>query len=121
MEALTFQAASDLRAQQYRIVRHSAAGQVDIASGAVTQNAVAGILLNSPRAGEAASVGFWGESQVYAGAAVAHGALVAPDGTGRAVTANSGDWTLGQALEAAGAAGELIRVLVRLPAVRITY
>lgn len=53
-----------------------------------------------------------GIAKVTAGAAVARGALVASDATGRAVTAATGDTTAGLALMAAGAAGDVIEVLL---------
>lgn len=49
--------------------------------------------------------------EITAGAAVSAGALVTSDATGRAVTATSTDKIHGQALTAAGAAGEVITIL----------
>ncbi len=52
--------------------------------------------------------------KVEAGDVVALHAVVASDNVGRAITAVSGvgNWRLGKALQAAGAAGEIIPVLV---------
>lgn len=50
-------------------------------------------------------VGLW-----RSGGAFAKGALLATDAQGRAVTAASGGFMLGMALESSGAAGQLVRV-----------
>lgn len=60
-------------------------------------------------AGELAGVNFAGIDVVEAGAAVAAGAEVQCDASGRAITLAAGVG-LGRALDAATAAGELIRV-----------
>lgn len=53
-----------------------------------------------------------GVMKVEAGAVVAQDADVASDATGRAVTAVATDTVAGSALDAAGAAGEIIRVVL---------
>ena len=61
-------------------------------------------------AGEQASIATHGEILVEAGAAIAAGAEVESDANGRAVTKTTGVG-FGVARDAAGAAGEIIRVL----------
>ena len=61
-------------------------------------------------AGEQASIATNGEILVEAGAAIAAGAEVESDANGRAVTKTTGVG-FGVARDAAGAAGEIIRVL----------
>lgn len=60
--------------------------------------------------GEQAGVSTHGEILVEAGAAVATGAQVQPDATGRAITLAAGV-PFGRARDAATAAGDIIRVL----------
>lgn len=59
-----------------------------------------------------ASFRFVGVARCIAGAAVAEFANVTSDASGRAITAASGHFINGVALEAAGAAGDVISVLV---------
>jgi len=65
-------------------------------------------------AGEQAGVGVLGVMLVEAGAAIAADANVETDNVGRAITLAAGV-NCGRALDAAGAAGEFIRVLRGLP------
>lgn len=60
--------------------------------------------------GEQAGVATHGEILVEAGAAIALGAQVQPDATGRAITLAAGV-AFGRARDAATAAGDIIRVL----------
>lgn len=55
--------------------------------------------------------------KVEAGAAVSQGAQVASDTSGRAIAhvSAAGNYILGEALDAAGAAGEIIRVQLNAP------
>lgn len=71
---------------------------------------VLGVPTTDFSAGEQASVATHGEILVEAGAAVAAGAEVESDASGRAVTKTTGIG-FGVARDAAGAAGEIIRVL----------
>ena len=89
---------------QYRFVRVVGKDTCGLATGAT--QVIAGILQNKPQqAGAAATVGYEGVSFCMSGAAIAAGALVAPDATGRAVTdATNGRW---QALHPVAAAGVL--------------
>jgi len=62
----------------------------------------------APSAGRGLAVVTQGTVKVEAGAAVAAGALVAPDATGRAITATGGAQYSARALQAATAAGDII-------------
>jgi len=64
-----------------------------------------------------ASVPFqsYGIAQVEAGAAIAFGAQVTSDASGRATTVAAGNTTYGIALSVAAAAGEMVMVLLCLP------
>jgi len=73
-------------------------------------DAALGVPVTAFDAGEQASVATHGEMLVEAGAAVAAGAAVQSDATGRAITLAAGV-AAGRARDAATAAGELIRVL----------
>lgn len=103
----TLEAAADLSAKQYYIVDCTAAKKVNLAGdGAVC----IGVLENEPESGEAASVRIYGIAQVSAGAAISAGALVASDANGQAVTATTGEFSIGVALEAAGAQNDIIAI-----------
>lgn len=69
-----------------------------------------GVPVTNFDAGEQAGVATHGEILVEAGAAIAVGAEVESDATGRAVTKSAGV-AFGVARDAAGAAGDIIRVL----------
>ena len=69
-----------------------------------------GIANNNADVGERAGVNTHGVLLVEAGAAVAVGAQVQSDSTGRAITLAAGV-AFGRAMDAATAAGEIIRVL----------
>lgn len=115
--ALTLEAAADLSAKQYHLVRQSAANTCNQASDA-TNSALAGVLLNKPAAsGRFASVGVQGISKVVAGAAITQGAILSTNGSGRAITVVSGAVAFGRALAAAGADGDIISAAI-FPAVR---
>lgn len=113
-------AAADLSAFQYRVVRLSAARTVNVASHNLAASVLGpvGVLQNKPNAaGRAASVAREGLSKAVAGAAVTVNQMVTHDGSGYVIDAVSGSNVIGRALEAAGAAGEVITVQLQ-PAVR---
>ena len=106
-----FKAGADLSANaQFRWVKQGAAAGEAILCSAATDIPL-GILQNNPKLGEGCEIVNSGISKCYAGAAVALGARVAPDATGRSATGGAGTGQ-GQALEAASAAGEVIAVLL---------
>ena len=71
-----------------------------------------GVNQNTPNTGQATTVVCTGVSMVEAGAAITAGAAIAADSVGRAKTAATADLVVGLALEAAGAAGTYIAVLL---------
>jgi hypothetical protein len=73
-------------------------------------DAALGVPVTAFDSGEQASVATHGEMLVEAGAAIAVGAQVQSDATGRAITLAAGV-AAGRARDAATAAGDLIRVL----------
>lgn len=106
-------ASADLSGQQLRFAKVS--GQNTVTVTAASTDAVVGVLQNKPTLGQEAAVMCLGISKVYAGAAVAAGAEVMSDATGRAITASAAagaNRVIGVALEAAAAAGEVISVLL---------
>ena len=94
----TFEAGEDLSSAQFHFVTLEADGQVDLADSA-GENAI-GVLLNAPAvAGRAATVCVSGKVMVEAGAAVTAGDALQTNAAGEAITAASGDYILGYALE----------------------
>jgi hypothetical protein len=72
---------------------------------------VAGVILDNPASGHSVEFGLGDVLPVEAGAAVADGALIQSDGSGRAITQASTGCVCGYALEAAATAGDVIPVL----------
>ncbi len=106
-------AGADLRAAQYRFVMLDAAGNV---VQATTSARIIGVLQNRPNVGEPCTIIFCGESLLESGGAFSVGAWLRSDGTGRALATTTATDIVGAiALEAAGAAGEYVRVLVITP------
>lgn len=104
-------AAGDLSAEQFTFMVADANGRADQA-GAATAPYI-GVLQNDPGAlGEPANIQTFGVSKMVAGAAVAAGAQVMSDATGRAITATATNFSGGIALQAAANADEIIAVLV---------
>jgi len=98
---------------QYRFVKLTGEHKVGLSTSATDQ--VVGVLQNKPQAtGDACTIGYVGISKVEAGAAVAAGAQIQSDTTGRAITQTSTNPVLGYAIHSAGAAGQLIPVFLRL-------
>lgn len=86
------------------VIQNAAATTVSL--GVTTQNV-------SAATGERIDVVHDGIVLVEAGAAITFGVKLTSDGTGRAVTAVATNEVIGVALEAATAAGDLIRMLIR--------
>ncbi len=118
--ARTMQANSDMRTVQHHILRQSSAGFSDVASNPGGGHVdVIGVLQNKPNSAQNAAVGIMGETKVVAGGTCTAGAMLAPNGSGRAIDATSGDFTVGMGLEAATTDGEKIRMLLRIPSVQL--
>lgn len=114
LETLTLQAAADLSLFQYKAIRGAGAASCNVASNAADSDMI-GILINKPASGEFASVAYSGMSKACAGAAVTVYDQLTVNGSGRVITVTSGSMCLGQALEAAGADGDIITVLLSKP------
>ena len=71
-----------------------------------------GVSLKSAAVGESVELQHIGKAKVTAGAAIAAGAQVASDASGRAVTVATGNVSNGIAAYAAGAAGDIIEVFL---------
>lgn len=98
----------------------SAARTLSIAS--VQGSIIYGVLQNTPpAANEACDVGILGISKMVAGAAVAAGAELMVDSSGRFITwvAGAGNAKVGMALEAATALGSVFSGLVYSPNIRL--
>lgn len=104
---------------QYRLVKlDSTAGQV-IATAAITDVAVGGSLTSASSAGTV-GVQMFGKVKLTAAAAISLGAQVMPDSGGGGKIATAAGATAkscGVALEAAGADGDIIEVLLAAPPV----
>jgi len=110
-ENVTYEAGSDMSANQFYFVSLSADGQVDTTGDGAR---AIGVLQNKPSAaGRAATVATDGKVRVSCGGSVTSGGLVASDANGQAVDAASGDWILGEATEA-GSSDEVITVDLQL-------
>ena len=111
---ITRLAAADLTASQYLLMNIDAAGKAALAGAA---GRAVGVLQNNPNIDQAATLAIGGVSKVVAGAVVAAGADLQSDASGRAIAFAAPGvgvvaWKVGIALEAAGAAGEVISMLI---------
>lgn len=105
----SFPAGADLSAAQFLFVKLNSSGQIILAGAG--EDAI-GILQDKPAAaGRAGAVGVRGRSKVVFGGTVAIGAYVTSDAAGKAVTAGSGEKTLGICVEG-GAADTIGSVLL---------
>lgn len=99
---ITVMMAASYAAGQYRATTLNSSGLGAVpAAGAK----IIGIVQNKPADADAGEIMTSGISKMEAGAAIAAGADVAVDSSGRGVTAVAGDEVIGQAMEAAGASG----------------
>lgn len=102
-------ASADLSAKQFYCVVFTS-GNIAVAADGVQ---IDGILQDKPAAAaRPGSVAIGGKSKAVAGAAVAAGARLMTDSSGRVITATGTNITCGKALSAAGAAGDIIDVVV---------
>lgn len=103
---------ADLSTHQFKFVTIDATGVVLASAGGT----VAGVLQNKPGLAQAAAVyGPGSVSKVFSGGAVAVGADVTPDASGRAVTSATTNYIAGKALTAAANANEIISVWITQP------
>ena len=109
----TFAASADLSTHQYKLVKISGANAVTVSAAAT--DASIGILQNKPASGQDAVVCTIGISKAVAGAAIAAGAELMADASGRVITAAAAagaNRSVGVAVEAVAAAGEIVSVLL---------
>lgn len=103
----TLFAGADLRTHQFKFVKLNASGQVILCS--VAGEKTIGVLQNKPNTGEVADIMPLGQSKLHCGAAVAAGAQIMTDASGRAITAaTTGSTIQGWAFEAGAAAAEIV-------------
>lgn len=104
-------AGESLASAKYHIVQLDASGNIEIGKGAT--DLIVGVLQNKPASGGAALYRFGGTSKVVAGGVIAIGDMVTSKSDGRGLTTTTdGDIVIGRALEAAGADGDIIEVLL---------
>jgi len=110
-----FKSTADLSsaASQFKLLK-LVSGEV-VVSAAATDVSI-GVLQNKPKAGEIALIAMLNASVIgkcRAGAAITAGALLVSDADGDVITSTptAADFVIGQALETAGAAGDIIAVL----------
>lgn len=114
----TQRAAADLRLMRHHIMRVATAPDlVNISSdrSATHINGPIGVLQNKPNSLQHASIGYFGVSKVTVGAATTANAFLTTNGSGRAINAVSGDIIVGKGLEAGGADGDVISMLIYPP------
>ena len=113
----SFATTADLSSSEYLLVKASADGQVALAT-AKASDFVVGVLTDGVADGSSSAAGvsvqIAGIAKAKAGAAVAIGAALTCDSSGRAITTTTGgDNLLGRALTAASGANEIIEVLLQ--------
>ena len=97
----------------YRFVKVTGSHTVGLTT-ADTDIAI-GVMQNKPQVtGQAATVAIRGVSNVISGAAVAAGALVSTDSTGRGITFDGTGVVYGVAIESCAGANQLVPVLLRV-------
>lgn len=109
-QKLGTQVAAAALGDRYRFVTLTDAGTVAQAGTAGAK--ALGVLQSPAESGEAAEVMITGVSKVEAGAAITKAGPVSTDAQGRVIAAAEGHTINGVALETAGAAGEVIAVLL---------
>lgn len=103
----------DLSTKRRRVVRATASNGCNLPTGSGTEVAI-GVIYNAPRAvvGTAVGIIVLGTAEVEAAAAFAVGVLLMADVNGRVLTATAGLYICGQALQAAGALGDIIEMRI---------
>lgn len=97
--------------KQYHFVKVTGAHQVGLADA---DDVVVGVIQNKPQvSGAAGTIGIRGVSKVVADGAIAAGAQITVSADGQATSGGAGQ-KVGIAITSAGAAGELVSVLLTL-------
>lgn len=100
---LTFEAAGDLSAKQYLIVKPGS-GENDIAVASAASDELLGVLQNDPVQYQEAAVMIDGTTKVIAGGSISKGAMITTDSNGKAIaTTTAGNKVIGIAIEDADA------------------
>ena len=108
----SFEAGADLSTKQTFLVKQDANGRI-VLSAAAGDNTL-GALTNDPKQNQVGAVRILGIAKITAGAAVTLGDQLISDAAGKVIpTAAAGDRIIGEALEAAGADGDIISVLLK--------
>lgn len=108
--AVTRRADADLSGSQYRIVTFTANGGMALCGNAGDGS---GVLQDKPISGKLGAVQVDGATRVVAGAAFSAGVRLASDANGRARLAVATEPVIGEAVEAALAAGDIVEMLIR--------
>lgn len=97
--------------KMYRFVKVTGPHTCGLATAAADQ--IVGVLQSKPQVeGQACTVAIFGVSQMVAGDEISAGDVITSDSTGRAVPVGQGEARRGIALRDAGAAGQLVPVLL---------
>ena len=113
LQTVSVPASADLSTKQFLFGTINASGQVAVVGAGLASD---GVIALGPaaQARPCALASFPGQiARVMAGAAFANGALLEADANGKAITQSSGK-ILAKALSAAGAAGDIVPVLLIL-------
>lgn len=106
----TMNAGADLSSSQYRGLRRTSTARQALVAQAGAAN-FAGVLLNAPTSGRAATVQTTGRVKMVAGEIFTLPAKITTDSTGRAVVADTtNDNVIGVAVTAAAAVGDIVEV-----------
>ncbi len=110
--SITLPAAADLSSKQYRFMAIDSNGRVDVTGAGAD---AAGVLQNDPAAIDRAAQVMVGPgiTKIEAGGACTKGANAASDADGQAVDTATGDVILGEFLDTATAAGEIIELVYK--------
>lgn len=106
----TLVAGADLSSSQYKFVKLNASGQA-VAIAATTDMPV-GVLQNTPKSGEAASIMGMGITKLQGDVDLAKGAAIQTSADGQAAASATGGFMVGQVLEDNSAAGGLATVFI---------
>jgi Uncharacterized conserved protein (DUF2190) len=110
-QKFTLPASADLSASQYCLLVANSSGQAVVQTAATD---VIGVLCNKPTAaGRACEIQADNIAKVRSGASLTAGTRVMSDGSGRAITCTSTNKCVGIAIEASGAANQVIKVLLK--------
>lgn len=112
LQTVSLLANADLSASQFCLVSVNSSGRLAVTGDGASAD---GVLQNKPNAAAVVgSMAISGIAMVKAGAATTAGSDLASDASGRVVDVTTGDIVVGICLEAAGAANDIIPVLLRL-------